>query len=64
MEVKSMSFIKLAEKKPGSALGCVALHKLFGALNFLLCKRVIIIITTDLVLLQRENDFLLIKYLE
>lgn len=63
MEVKSMSFIKLAEKKPGSALGCVALHKLFGALNFLLCKRVIII-TTDLVLLQRENDFLLIKYLE
>lgn len=57
-----MCFIKLAEKKPGSAPGCVALHKLFGALNFLICKMVIII-TPDLELLQRENDFLLAKYL-
>lgn len=62
MEVKSMSFIISAEKKPGSALGRVALHKLFGALNFLICK-IVITITPDLALLQRENDFLLAKYL-
>ena len=43
-KVKRMTSIRLPEKNPGSASGCVTLHKLFSALNFFICKMVMIII--------------------
>lgn len=58
-----MSFIRWPEKKPGSAPDCVALPQLFCALDFLICKMVMII-KPDSDLLQGVNGFMITNTLE
>lgn len=63
IEVKNMNSIRLPKKHPGSAPGCVALHKLFCALDFLFYKMVMIITSDSHRIFIRRKQFYICKVL-